>query len=121
MTTSRTPSRVIPSAFPGITPAEVEELISNSKINNYPTGAILCRENNIEQTFYMILDGEVEVSKVVNNTESRLLKTLGAGDFFGEMGLIHNAPRAATCRCKNLSGCLRVKQGKLRSRSTSLK
>lgn len=100
MTTKRAPSRIIPKAFPGITPEEVEELISHSQIQSYPSGTVLCREDEIENTFYTILEGEVEVAKSINKSESRLLQTLRPGDFFGEMGIIHNAPRAATVTAK---------------------
>jgi signal transduction histidine kinase len=100
MTNTRTPAKIIPRAFPGIKPEEVQEIIMNSRIQAYPPDTVLCKENEIEYIFYMILEGDFEVSKVINNSEIRLLKSLTAGDFFGEMALIHNAPRAATVKSK---------------------
>jgi signal transduction histidine kinase len=100
MTTIRTPAKIIPRAFPGIKPEEVQEIIVNSRITTYPPETVVCRENAAEYVFYMILEGDLEVTKVINNSETRLLKTLTAGDFFGEMALIHNAPRAATVKSK---------------------
>jgi signal transduction histidine kinase len=96
MTTIRTPARIIPRAFPGIKPNELQEIIINSQIKSYPSGTVLCHEDAVEHTFYMILEGDFEVTKNIRNEEKRLLKTLTAGDFFGEMALIHNAPRAAS-------------------------
>jgi len=90
------PKEIIPRAFPGISQLEIDELINRSQVRNYVKGIILTREGEIESKFYILLDGRVGVTKTINNIEQRHLKELEAGDFFGEMALIHNAPRAAT-------------------------
>ena len=123
MTTRRAPSKIIPRAFPGIKPDEIEELIANSQVHTYLPGAILCRENAVEDRFYMILDGEAEVTKNINSSESRLLTTLAPGDFFGEMALIHNAPRAATVSAKTALTALELDKAafdKVIHKSTSI-
>jgi signal transduction histidine kinase len=86
----------IQKAFPGIYTREVEKMISIGEVKEYPPETCLCKEGEVEETFYILLDGAVSVTKTINNEEERLLNTLQAGDFFGEMGLIHEAPRAAS-------------------------
>lgn len=88
--------KILMQAFPGIPGIEADSLIQSAKVRLYDPGVVLCNEGAIEDTFYIILNGEVRVSKVINNEEIRLLKHLYPGDFFGEMALIHNAPRVAT-------------------------
>ncbi|PWH17277.1 MAG: hypothetical protein DDG60_02520 [Anaerolineae bacterium] len=90
------PKEIIGRAFPGIRPLEIEELLESSQVKNYPENTVLTQEGKVESKFYILLDGRVSVTKTINNMEQRHLKELEAGDFFGEMALIHNAPRAAT-------------------------
>ena len=68
-------------------------MVSSSVQHSYPPDTVLCHEGALETTFYMILSGQVRVTKVINDAEERLLKYLGSGDFFGEMAIIQNAPR----------------------------
>jgi signal transduction histidine kinase len=90
------PKEIIPRAFPGISALEIDELVTRAEIKNFAPGVILCHEGVQEAKFYILLDGKVDVTKVINNSEQRHLKSLDVGDFFGEMALIHNAPRAAS-------------------------
>jgi signal transduction histidine kinase len=93
---AKSPRDIVPRAFPGISQLEIDELVTRSQINHYPATTILCREGNLESRFFILLEGKVDVTKHINNSEERKLKSLEAGDFFGEMAIIHNAPRAAT-------------------------
>ncbi len=96
MNNSDTPVVIIQRAFPGVTQTEAQEMAGSGEVHSYPTGVVLCQEGAVEKKFYIILDGEVQVTKVINESEVRVLTHLGPGDFFGEMALIHNAPRAAS-------------------------
>lgn len=73
-------------------------MIQSGSINEYQDNTTLCHEGSFEDVFYILLDGEVEVTKLINESEVHLLKHLQPGDFFGEMGIIHDAPRAASIR-----------------------
>eukprot|EP01116_Phalansterium_solitarium_P013837 TRINITY_DN31267_c0_g1_i1.p1 TRINITY_DN31267_c0_g1~~TRINITY_DN31267_c0_g1_i1.p1 ORF type:complete len:364 (-),score=98.26 TRINITY_DN31267_c0_g1_i1:245-1336(-) len=48
--------------------------------------------------FYVIEEGEVEITQIRNNEHVVLVPCLGKGGSFGELALIYNAPRAATVR-----------------------
>ncbi|MGD8457729.1 MAG: ATP-binding protein [Anaerolineales bacterium] len=88
--------KAINKAFPGIPEKEIIRLIKVGNVAHYPIGTNLCMEGQTEDVFYVLLEGEVEVTKEINQNDVRILKHLKPGDFFGEMGLIHDAPRAAT-------------------------
>ena len=59
-------------------------------------GDVIFAEGSFSDSFYIINDGRFEVSKMDSHGNKRLIDTLGPNAFFGEMGLLTGAPRAAT-------------------------
>jgi CPA1 family monovalent cation:H+ antiporter len=61
-----------------------------------PSGEIVIRQGATDRSVYLIARGVVRVLREEAG-ESRVLATLVAGEFFGEIGLLSGAPRTATC------------------------
>lgn len=123
MSSEVSPLNILRCAFPGIRQEEAQEMVSVGRVREYPGGITLCREGAVEDTFYIILDGSVEVTKEMTNLEPKVMKHLESGDFFGEMALIHNAPRAATVTTLGPVSVLEIRKPdftKLLERSTTV-
>lgn len=82
--------------FDGLEENEIQAMMTVAEKRTHPTGTVLVREGRLEHTFYVIVDGMVAITRQLQDGGSRHLNSRGPGEFFGEMALIDNAPRAAT-------------------------
>jgi MFS family permease len=60
------------------------------------TGQDVFHQGDYGDRFYVIDDGEAEVI-----ADGRLLRTIGPGDAFGEIALLHDVPRTTTVRARS--------------------
>jgi CRP-like cAMP-binding protein len=60
-----------------------------------PAGQVLFREGDPGNEMFVIQSGKVRLTRNIRGQE-KLLAEIGAGEFFGEMSIINDKPRAAT-------------------------
>jgi CRP-like cAMP-binding protein len=73
----------------------------------FPRGTVIIREDDTDAALYIILKGQVSVTKKGPAGQSELkLATLDEGDFFGEMALLDGAPRSASVTALTPTECL---------------
>jgi CRP-like cAMP-binding protein len=77
-----------------LTPENKSILLNNSLIRPVRVGEVLCHQGQIDQTLYLIVQGEVEVNTLANGDLASLAK-LGAGELIGEISALFSVPRIA--------------------------
>jgi NADH dehydrogenase len=70
---------------------------SGATPGHYEPGDVVFNEGDVGDSLFMILSGQVEVSKR-SGGKPHVIDRLGPGDYFGEMALLGRHPRNATTR-----------------------
>jgi hypothetical protein len=92
--------------------AVVERLALAAQVEAVPIGGDVVVQGEPAAYFYVIESGRLDVLVRTNGTEEQV-NVLGAGDWFGELGLLHDAPRTATVRARWPSQVWRVEGAEL--------
>jgi CRP/FNR family transcriptional regulator, cyclic AMP receptor protein len=82
--------------FSDLSKKELTQLARMSDDMEIEAGHVLCGEGEIGRECFVIVDGEVEVTR-----KGRPVKRTGGDDFFGEIALLEDIPRTATVKAKS--------------------
>ena len=84
--------------FSTLTAYERSKIADALDTHKYPAGSAIIREGDVGDKFYILESGDAEAFK---RGEEKPLKTYGKGDYFGELALLEDKPRAASVISKS--------------------
>ena len=80
--------------------AESQGFLQQGQLKYVDEGDIVVRQGDGSQTFYLILEGSVEVYISIGEEHNESVTTLQPGHFFGELACVYKQPRSATVVAK---------------------
>jgi CRP-like cAMP-binding protein len=88
-------NRLLAQLLPHVSPAAVGELVRQARFASHPAEVTLCHEGEKEDGFYVIIEGRVDVFKMLEGQRLHV-NQLGVGAHFGDLSLLLDVPRTAT-------------------------
>jgi CRP-like cAMP-binding protein len=99
--------------FEDLTPEELRLLADRSATRELPDHRQVFREGDPSDGLYVIQSGAVAIVRDKVGEPMQRLARLGAGGFFGEMGLLEGGPRAASAVTAEATRLLHVRRADL--------
>ena len=90
----------IERAFPEEPKEIAAETASRADLVVFAPGDLIIREGEAGDKFYMVIRGEAEATQRGPDGAQVVVGRFGPGDYFGEIGLLSDAPRIATVRAR---------------------
>lgn len=81
-------------------------LFSKMVYRVFKDGEALFNEGDPGEELYCILSGSVSILVQLPDGKTLTISEIEAGNFFGEMSIIEQAPRSATCRTNQITECV---------------
>lgn len=75
---------------------QLQALARSGMPRRFRAGEVIFSTGEAGDGFYVLASGRVKISAAVGSGEPRQLALIEAGDFFGEMAVLDDAPRSAT-------------------------
>lgn len=98
------PMRKLP-LFAGLTDVQLFQVLMRTRTLEFDAGEVIFRRGDPGDSFFVVQSGKVEARLPWLLVLSRVVGTMGPGDFFGELALLRRQPRAATARCAVKTVC----------------
>jgi signal transduction histidine kinase len=100
--------------FTDLSEEDLERLYRMAETVSIPAGQLVLREGDAGVSLYVVLEGELEVTKL-QSSHDVLLALYEPGQFFGEMALLEQVPQSASVRTLQESRLLVVSQAAFQS------
>ena len=82
--------------FHGMSKLELTELAVMMKIIKYKKNTIIINQGDLSRSLFVIIYGRLKVSATDEEGNQTIFTFMNAGDYFGELSLLDEAPRSAT-------------------------